>query len=356
MEAPGDLERDAAAFELAVALLWTLPERLRTMYLLHERDGLTHEELAEQLDLPLGTVKTQLRAAQADLDAKIERMCARERTRRSDYLRAVPLPFVAIGGLIEALRNVEEDVDADVAEQIREGMRSGAPPTASAPATSAPAASPGAASPGAPTPGAPTPSAASPTVGATSGGASVTARAVGGLAGAKLAVALIGAGVGGAAIAFFARPSVPVPAPPVAQVEVVPARTVDTAPTSTVVAAETSGSRAVVVAATSAPSVAPSGTNNAPADGFRTEGDVMQAARNAFASGDYGRAIKLSDQHGKRYPGGSFVAEREAIAIRALAQLGRTAEARARADVFRRVFPRSVFRGAVDAATGVSSP
>jgi RNA polymerase sigma-70 factor (ECF subfamily) len=75
--APGDLERDTAAFELAVALLWTLPEHLRTMYLLHERDGLTHEEIAEQLTLPLGTVKTQLRAAQESLDATIARMCAR---------------------------------------------------------------------------------------------------------------------------------------------------------------------------------------------------------------------------------------------------------------------------------------
>ena len=106
LRAPEDLERDTAAFDLAVKLLWMLPERQRTLYLLHERDGLTHEDIAQDMGMPLGTVKTQLRAAQAELDAAIDRLCARERTRRADYLRTQ-----------KALEQVHEQYKAAKSEQ-----------------------------------------------------------------------------------------------------------------------------------------------------------------------------------------------------------------------------------------------
>jgi len=54
--------------------------------------------------------KSQLRAAQQRLDAAIARLCARERTKREDYLRgAMPLPFADAAGLASALRRGEAE-------------------------------------------------------------------------------------------------------------------------------------------------------------------------------------------------------------------------------------------------------
>lgn len=137
LEAPDNPERDTAAFELAAALLWTLPEHLRTLYLLHHREEMTHEELAAALGLPLGTVKSRLAAAQAELDAKIDRLAARERMRRGDYVRgAVVLPF-GTWSLREALRNVDEEVFPEAADHLWNETVApaapAAPPFASAP-------------------------------------------------------------------------------------------------------------------------------------------------------------------------------------------------------------------------------
>lgn len=320
-QAPDDLERDTAAFELAVRLLWTLPENQRTLYLLHHREGWTQEEIARELQIPLGTIKTQLRAAQAALDAAIDRMCARERTRRSDYLRAIPLPFVAADGLLRALSNVEEEVDPDAAEHIRQGIGHG----------------PASAAPSAPTPSIPPPR------------GSIATSAAGGVAGGKLVGALIAAAIGGAAITSLVRPPAPAPLAVNVQADVAPVLPAGTATTSST--PTTSG----IAEAGGPHATSPSATTSATAsiaDPFRTESDAMQATRNAFAAGDFARALQLAEQHAKRYPGGNFVAEREAIAIRALAMTGRMADARARAETFRHAFPHSVLRGAVDAATG----
>lgn len=329
LQAPDDLERDTAAFDLAVKLLWLLPERQRTLYLLSERDGLTHEDIAQDLGMPLGTVKTQLRAAQAALDAAIDRLCARERTRRADYLRAVPLPFVAAEGLLQALRNVEEEVDSDTADQIRQGMGE---PIASA-------ASP--ALPCNPMPPAKGTLATNATLG--------TAR---GIAGTKLFAALAAAAIGGAALTYGLRPTSPAPSPTAVRADVALSSMAGTPPSLSVIATATGTAPAAAPVAVLSAVPAATSAGVAAADPFRTEGDAMQATRNAFAAGDFARALTLAEQHARRYPGGAFVAEREAIAIRALAMSGRAAEARARADRFRRVFPKSVFRGAVDAATG----
>ncbi|NPV82617.1 MAG: sigma-70 family RNA polymerase sigma factor, partial [Candidatus Aminicenantes bacterium] len=54
----------ARAVKEAVA---RLPERLRTVFLLHEVDGLTHEEIAETLGCQVGTSKSQLFKARMKL-------------------------------------------------------------------------------------------------------------------------------------------------------------------------------------------------------------------------------------------------------------------------------------------------
>ena len=60
------------AFRLRVALE-ALPERERTVLGLAYTDGLTQSEIAERLDLPLGTVKTRTRSGLARLAEHLER-------------------------------------------------------------------------------------------------------------------------------------------------------------------------------------------------------------------------------------------------------------------------------------------
>jgi RNA polymerase sigma-70 factor (ECF subfamily) len=60
------------AFRLRLALD-TLPERERAVLVLAYTDGLTQSEIAERLDLPLGTVKTRTRSGLARLADHLER-------------------------------------------------------------------------------------------------------------------------------------------------------------------------------------------------------------------------------------------------------------------------------------------
>ena len=62
------------------------------------------------------------------------------------------------------------------------------------------------------------------------------------------------------------------------------------------------------------------------------------------------RALSATDAHAKRFPRGRLAEEREAIAVQALAAKGDRVAARARAERFRRTFPNSIFRAAVDDA------
>ncbi len=65
-EAAFDSSQDDLARAVREALSG-LPERLRTVFLLHEVDGLTHEEIAETLGCQVGTSKSQLFKARMKL-------------------------------------------------------------------------------------------------------------------------------------------------------------------------------------------------------------------------------------------------------------------------------------------------
>jgi RNA polymerase sigma-70 factor (ECF subfamily) len=55
------------------ALLATLSDERREVFVLFELEGLTGPEIAEHLDLPAGTVASRLRRAREDFEAAVER-------------------------------------------------------------------------------------------------------------------------------------------------------------------------------------------------------------------------------------------------------------------------------------------
>ena len=68
----GDLERSEleAALHCAIA---ELPEDRRIVVVLRDLEGLSYEEIAQALDLELGTVRSRLHRARMDLKDKMER-------------------------------------------------------------------------------------------------------------------------------------------------------------------------------------------------------------------------------------------------------------------------------------------
>ncbi|HEY5260789.1 MAG TPA: hypothetical protein VIJ33_01620, partial [Solirubrobacteraceae bacterium] len=76
---------------------------------------------------------------------------------------------------------------------------------------------------------------------------------------------------------------------------------------------------------------------------------ILDEARAALTGGDSPRALALLAEHERRFPQPQLGEEREALAIQALATMGRYDEARARAVRFRASAPNSLFLPAVDA-------
>jgi hypothetical protein len=78
------------------------------------------------------------------------------------------------------------------------------------------------------------------------------------------------------------------------------------------------------------------------------ERKLLDVARHALDEGDGARAMDAVSLHERRYANGALMQEREAMAIRALALIGRAPEARARADRFRARFPSSLLLPAIE--------
>jgi hypothetical protein len=79
---------------------------------------------------------------------------------------------------------------------------------------------------------------------------------------------------------------------------------------------------------------------------------LIEMARSALAHGQSTQALDAVSRHVSKYPSGQLVEERESIAVHALVAAGRAAEAHARAESFRKRFPKSIFLPAVEAAAG----
>jgi hypothetical protein len=175
-----------------------------------------------------------------------------------------------------------------------------------------------------------------------------------GRSGAVLASFLAGALVGGAfAAALMTRPRLIVPpaSPP-------PATALPETGKAPAIATPTSG-------ATSASDLKPLpsarvATRTPPSRRERPDSDrdlelaaeraPLETARTALSRGKPQAALDALGEHQRRFPFGRLGEEREALAIEALVQGGRSAEARARAARFRAKFPSSLLLPAVDAA------
>lgn len=69
--------------------------------------------------------------------------------------------------------------------------------------------------------------------------------------------------------------------------------------------------------------------------------ELVERADETLRAGDARHALELTREHSARCPNGSFVQERERVAIEALALLGQNDEMRARAKAFETRFPSS---------------
>lgn len=168
--------------------------------------------------------------------------------------------------------------------------------------------------------------------------AGLSAAAKAGLAGLALIVA------GGAAWRLSASGSASHPAlrPPASAPALSHPATPAVASAAPVAPKATDSEPAVVVDSRPPPPATPPSAKSSP-PAQPSEADLLEQARAAMKS-DPGRALQRANEHAARYPRGVLVQEREVIAIQALRQLGRNAEAERRATAFAKAFPGSAFQ------------
>jgi hypothetical protein len=87
-------------------------------------------------------------------------------------------------------------------------------------------------------------------------------------------------------------------------------------------------------------------------EAYAMELRVLQPARYAVARQDYAAALSAIAEHQRRYASGKLAEEREALRVKALLGLGRTAEAQRAGVAFRARFPHSVLLGRIDELLG----
>lgn len=77
---------------------------------------------------------------------------------------------------------------------------------------------------------------------------------------------------------------------------------------------------------------------------------LLDRARTALIKRDPSSALMALDTHEKSFPSGQLAEERDAMRVQALADAGRTDEAKARANAFRRTYPTSLLLPVVEAS------
>lgn len=85
---------------------------------------------------------------------------------------------------------------------------------------------------------------------------------------------------------------------------------------------------------------------------LRDDVSLLELARTAFAEGDAVGSLARLTIHQRRFPSSPLRQEREALEVKVLMALGRTAEAKRLAAVFLERYPRSSLRGPIARAVG----
>lgn len=97
-----DTESQLNAARLLEKLLSGLTEQQRSVLILHGYKEQTYSEIARALNIPVGTVSTDLAAVRAHALAIRSRMLAAGQASESDF-RGLPIPIFALGGAAHAL-------------------------------------------------------------------------------------------------------------------------------------------------------------------------------------------------------------------------------------------------------------
>jgi TolA-binding protein len=184
-----------------------------------------------------------------------------------------------------------------------------------------------------------------------------TAGATGGVAlGVKVGAALVAAGlVGGSAIWFATRGNAPPPAPvrqPSAPLAAPAPATPPAARQPLLPPAASAATEQPAEPAPQSPKQAqpaePATAGDSAKKAAPPEASLLQAAQSALKT-DPHRALALVEEHRRLYPHGALSQEREVIAIEALTRLGRTSEARKKANDFKQRYPDSAHESKVGA-------
>jgi hypothetical protein len=77
-------------------------------------------------------------------------------------------------------------------------------------------------------------------------------------------------------------------------------------------------------------------------ESYAAELELLTRAQVAYAGRDFTNALGLVAEHGKRFPSGRLIEEREALRVRSLTGAGRADEAQRAAAAFAERFPRSI--------------
>ena len=164
-------------------------------------------------------------------------------------------------------------------------------------------------------------------------GAPPSGAAATGLAGklvTVVALLALGAGVGQW---FSQKKEAPPPAPPPIVVAVAPPSPVPVITPPAPVTPPPPRPRAAPPPAVIAPA--------APAPLVNTADEELELLQAAMSAATPNEALTLVEQHVTRFPSSSLAQEREVLAVQALSKLGRSADARTRADAFKERWPTS---------------
>ncbi|MET0593675.1 MAG: hypothetical protein ABW133_13310 [Polyangiaceae bacterium] len=96
----------------------------------------------------------------------------------------------------------------------------------------------------------------------------------------------------------------------------------------------------------------PSPAGSSGASDLRAERAMLDQAQRALARGDATTSWSVLTAHTRRFPHGRLEEEREALAVKTLAALGRNDEAKARGARFRARYPDSLLRSTIDDTLG----